>query len=141
MNYLIATGGDPIWITGPEGQDGGAAQVTATIDQIDQVPAAEAGGAFNMTFLFGAYILIFFLMWLFMWRPQAKKRKAHIQMMQGLNIGDNIVTNGGLFGKITDIGEDVYLVEFGTIKGTKIPILKTEVAGVREPILHKQSQS
>lgn len=130
MRYLIATGGDPITLGGGTGA---ATQVAE-----EALETAAAGGG-NLLFLFGAYIVIFALMWFFMWRPQSKKRKAHMQMMQGLNVGDNIVTNGGLFGKITDIGEDVYVVEFGTIKGAKIPVLKTEVAGVREPLLHKQA--
>ncbi|MCL2611320.1 MAG: preprotein translocase subunit YajC [Defluviitaleaceae bacterium] len=132
MNHLIASG-EPIIVGGQQGIEA----ISADIGYADaQVPQQ---GGIGMTWLLIIYAGIFFLMWLLMWRPQSKKRKAHMEMMKSLQVGDNIVTNGGLFGKIKDVGEDVYIVEFGTIKGISIPVAKNEVAGIREPKLTKTS--
>jgi preprotein translocase subunit YajC len=51
------------------------------------------------------------------------------------------VTTNGLFGKIADVGEDCFVVEFGTNRGVRIPVLKTDVVAVREPKMTPQPQS
>ena len=132
MNHLIVSG-EPIIVGGQQGIQA----ISGEIGTVD-TPVQQQGGM-GMTWLLVVYAVIFFFMWFFMWRPQSKKRKAHMENMKSLSIGDSIVTNGGLFGKIKDIGEDVYVIEFGTIKGISIPVVKTEVAGIREPKLTKTS--
>ena len=39
-------------------------------------------------------------------RPQMKRQKEHSKMVSGLNKGDEVVTSGGLLGKITDVGDN-----------------------------------
>ena len=63
--------------------------------------------------------IIYFLIF----RPQRKQTKQLKTMQENIRPGDNIVTKSGLYGTITDIGEDVYVVEFGMNRGIKIPIL------------------
>ena len=120
-----------------EGVDAEAtvAEVVVTADGVvvEEAPSGGfLGGILPMLLIYGA---IFGAMWLLMIRPQRKRQKEQREMLDALRVGDNIVTSNGLFGKITDIGEDVYVVEFGTNKGVRIPVLKTDVAGVREPKL------
>ena len=112
-------------------------ETVATVGQVD-TPAqtTETTSTFGgMVPMLAIYVVIFGAMWFLMIRPQRKRQKEQRDMLAALRVGDNIVTNAGLFGKITDIGEDVYVVEFGTIKGIRIPVLKSDVAGVREPKL------
>lgn len=73
------------------------------------IPAAHAneaaqpdGGMFNLVFL-GGLILIFYLM---IWRPQSKRNKEHKNLIGGLEKGDEVLTLGGMMGRITDVTED-----------------------------------
>ena len=99
--------------------------------------AAEMGGLGGWTWIliYGGVILV---MYLLMFRPQRKREKKLKEMQSTLTTGDYIVTNAGLFGKIASIGEDCFIVEFGTNRGIRIPVLKSEVIGIREPKMTPQ---
>ncbi len=56
-------------------------------------------------------------------RPQQKKDKKIKEMRSGLSVGDEIVTIGGLYGKIVKIKDDVITIEVGSDK-TKLVIAK-----------------
>ena len=94
-----------------------------------------AGGGFNTMFIWVIYGALFAGLYFLFIRPQRKREKEKREMVAAIRAGDNIVTTGGLFGKITDIGEDCFVVEFGTNKGLRIPVLKSDVLAVREPKL------
>jgi preprotein translocase subunit YajC len=55
------------------------------------------------------------------------------EMQATIGKDDNVITNSGLFGRVVDVGEDCFIVEFGTNRGIRIPVLKSEVAGIRDP--------
>ena len=99
--------------------------------------AAGGGGGFfdGITGVILIYVLLFGAIWLMFIKPQRKKQKDQKQMLEALKVGDSIITVSGMFGKIVDIGQDAYVVEFGTSKGIRIPVSKDAIAGVREPIL------
>ena len=69
--------------------------------------AAQPGGL--MSFL--PLIIIFIIFYFLLIRPQMKRAKEHRQLVSQLATGDEIVTNGGLLGKITDVGESFVTVE------------------------------
>ena len=106
---------------------GGAAQVAEGAQQ-------AANGGFPM-FIWVIYGALFVGLYFLFIRPQRKREKQRREMVESVRAGDNVVTTGGFFGKVTDIGEDCFVVEFGTNKGLRIPVLKTDVLGVREPKL------
>ena len=56
-------------------------------------------------------ILIFVVFYFFLIRPQMKQAKEHKQMVEALAKGDEIVTSGGLLGKITRVGDTFISVE------------------------------
>lgn len=56
-------------------------------------------------------ILLFILMYFFLIRPQKKKEKAAREMLNALQEGNNIVTIGGIIGKIININDDEIVVE------------------------------
>lgn len=64
--------------------------------------AQSQGGGFQMLILMGGMFLI---MYLFMIRPQMKKMKESKKFQENLQVGDKIVTIGGIHGKIVEIGE------------------------------------
>lgn len=64
-------------------------------------------------------IVIFVVFYFLLIRPQSKKAKEHKQMVESLAKGDEVVTNGGLLGRITRVGEnflDVELADGMTVK-------------------------
>ena len=96
-------------------------------------PAAAPEPAGMPWFIFVLWGGIFVGFYFIFMRPQRKREKLRKEMQSAIAPGDNVVTNSGLFGKVTAIGDDCFIVEFGTDRGIRIPILKSEVAGVRSP--------
>ncbi|MEE8107905.1 MAG: preprotein translocase subunit YajC [Gammaproteobacteria bacterium] len=75
------------------------------------------------------FIVILFVVFYFMLiRPQQKRAKQHKAMIGTLNSGDEVVTNGGILGKITDVGEHFVTVEIAD--GTSIKLQRQAVATV-----------
>jgi len=56
-------------------------------------------------------ILMFVVIWFLMIRPQMKRAKEHKAMVEALAKGDEVITQGGMAGRITDIGEQFVQVE------------------------------
>ncbi|MFS4438794.1 preprotein translocase subunit YajC [Paracoccaceae bacterium GXU_MW_L88] len=78
---------------------------------------AAGGGAANPIMSFLPLILIFAIMYFLMIRPQQKRLKQHKAMVEALKRGDEVVTQGGLIGKVTKIVDDREVeVELGGVK-------------------------
>ena len=78
-----------------------------------------------MTFL--PLILIILVFYFFMIRPQMKKQKDLRSFRESIKKGDKVITTGGIYGKITDIKENVIVVDVGNnvrLKIDKSAILK-----------------
>lgn len=71
--------------------------------------AAPMGGGFEWIFLVG-FLVIFYLM---IWRPQAKRAKEHKNLIGGLTVGDEVVTGGGILGKIKKVTDEFIVLEVG----------------------------
>lgn len=69
-----------------------------------------AGGQSQLSF-FLMIGLMFLVMWLFMWRPESKRRKEMQKFREGLKKGDKIVTAGGIYGTVKEIRETTLLIE------------------------------
>ncbi len=82
------------------------------------------------------YMAFFFgVMWLLIIRPQKKRDKQVADMQSGIKVGDSVILNTGMYGKVVDIINDLFIVEFGLNKSVRIPVKKAAVAGVGEPNL------
>ena len=90
--------------------------------------AAPAGGAggFGMSLLFP--ILLIGVMYFLMIRPQMKRQKEHRAMLDKLSKGDEVLTNGGIAGTVTDIGENFITVEIAD--NVRIRVQKGAIANV-----------
>ena len=82
-----------------------------------------AGTGMSSLIMFG---MIFAVMYFFMIRPQIKKQKQEREYRSTLKKGDSVITIGGIYGKITDIKEDAFVIE--VYGGTKLKISKTAVS-------------
>jgi preprotein translocase subunit YajC len=95
-------------------------------DALAEAPAA-AGQADAIT---GLLPLVIFgaVLYFLMIRPQMKRQKEHKKMVDALAKGDEVVTNGGVAGKVTDIGENFILVEIA--EGIQVKIRRQAVESV-----------
>lgn len=85
--------------------------------------AAPAGGGLGQ---FLPIILLFVGMWFLIIAPQRKRQKAHDKMLSELQTGDEVVTSGGIYGTITNVKDDRFVVRIAD--NTKIELGKSFVA-------------
>ncbi len=89
--------------------------------------APEQGG--NLWLTVGMIVIMFAFFYFFMLRPQKKQEKETKAMRDGLTIGDEITTIGGIIGKIVAIKDETVLIETGRDK-VRIRILRNAVRNV-----------
>lgn len=93
----------------------------------DTTAAAPATPEFSIT-SFVPLILIFAVFYFLIIRPQTKKYKEHQEMVNGLKIGNEVVTSGGIVGVVKDIDNKKDLVEIEVANGVTIKVIKNYVA-------------
>ena len=74
----------------------------------EAAPAASGGDPLYSLIFFGGFILIFYFILI---RPQQKRAKEHRNLVAALSKGDEVVTNGGILGKVTEVGDEYISVE------------------------------
>lgn len=97
-------------------------------------PASVLGGFGGMgmiLYIVGLVALFYF----FIIRPQKKREKEMVNLQSAIKVGDWVMTSSGFYGKVADISDEVFVVEFGTNKGVRVPIKKSEIIGNKEPNL------
>ncbi len=84
---------------------------------ISNAYAQSAGGAGGGLIGFLPIILMFVVLYFLMIRPQMKRAKEHKTMLEALKKGDEVVTSGGLAGRITKVGEAYVTVDVAKVAG------------------------
>ncbi|MDE0981769.1 MAG: preprotein translocase subunit YajC [Gammaproteobacteria bacterium] len=90
--------------------------------------AQEAAGQPSMTYnliLFGGMFVLFYLI---LWRPQSKRAKEHKELITSVSKGDEIMTSGGLMGKVANVTDDYIAVEVA--ENVVLKLQKSSVAAV-----------
>jgi len=91
--------------------------------------AAGTGGAAATLTSFVPLVLIFVIMYFLLIRPQQRKLKDHRNMVDALRRGDQVVTQGGIVGKVTHVGENNEIhVEIA--EGVKVKVIRSTIAQV-----------
>jgi preprotein translocase subunit YajC len=92
---------------------------------------AQAAGAGGVGALgsFLPLILIFAIMYFLLIRPQQKKMKQHQAMVAGLRRGDQVVTAGGVIGKVTKVKE-AGEIEIEIAKDVKVRVIQSTISQV-----------
>lgn len=75
-------------------------------------------------------ILIFAIMYFLLIRPQQKKMKQHQAMVEAVRRGDQIVTQGGLIGKVSKVKEGDNEIEVEIAENVKVRVVKSTIAQV-----------
>jgi preprotein translocase subunit YajC len=76
-------------------------------------------------------LILFALFWLLLIRPQRRRAQAQSRLIANLEVGDEIVTAGGLYGTIVGLGDEELMVEIAP--GTHVRVARRAVAAVIEP--------
>lgn len=67
------------------------------------IGAPDMIGNMPQLVMLGVFFLIF---WLLIWRPQSKRAKAHKNLVSGLSKGEEVLTSGGILGRIVNVTDD-----------------------------------
>ena len=90
------------------------------------MPSANAGANLGGLIVPIAFLAIFYI---FAIRPQKKRQKEIQEMRDSLRVGDEIITIGGFYGKITKIKDDIVTIEMGSNK-TKLDVTRWAIGTV-----------
>ncbi len=90
---------------------------------------AQAAGGAGALGSFVPLILIFAIMYFLLIRPQQKKAKEHAKMVSELRRGDQVVTSGGLIGKVSKVKDDRE-IEVELAPNVKVRVIKSTIAQV-----------
>jgi preprotein translocase subunit YajC len=93
--------------------------------------AAGSGGSGGLMGMIPFFLLMFGVMYFVMIRPQQKQAQQHKAMLSALTKGDEVVTQGGMIGKIQAITDRVVTIEVAN--GVKVRMLKSSVQGKYSP--------
>lgn len=83
---------------------------------------AQAGGDYSFLIMM---VAIFAIMYFFMIRPQQKKQKEIVNFRKNLEVGQSVITAGGIYGKIKEIEDNVVVVEIAS--SVKIRVDKNSI--------------
>jgi len=78
-------------------------------------PGGE-GNIMSIVFMVGIFVVFYFLLI----RPQAKRQKEQKAMIEALAKGDEVVTVGGVVGRITELGEQYLTLQVGSVNGQPV---------------------
>ena len=78
------------------------------LQTMTEPPQAGFMQQYSFIIMIGLMVLV---MWLFMWRPEAKRRKQMQEFRNGLKKGDKIITAGGIYGMVKEVKETTLLIE------------------------------
>jgi preprotein translocase subunit YajC len=87
-----------------------------------QAAPAAPGGQLQFALLMAAFIALFYFMLI---RPQQRRAKEHQALVSKLSAGDEVVTSGGMLGKVTDVGD--LFVTLEVAEGVRVKVQKGQV--------------
>ena len=94
-------------------------------DALAEAASGPANPGYSMFIMLGLFFVIMYFMII---RPQQKRQKEHQKLIGSLSKGDEIVTSGGMLGKILNVGENSIKVEVA--EGVAIKLQKSSVSSV-----------
>ncbi len=87
-----------------------------------QAAPGAGGGQFQFALLMAAFIALFYFMLI---RPQQRRAKEHQALLSKLASGDEVVTSGGLLGRITEVGDTFVTLEVA--EGVRLKVQKAQI--------------
>ena len=94
-------------------------------------PGAGSGGTVGLVMGIAPWVLIFGIFYLLMIRPQQRRVKEHQASIAAVKKGDEVITGGGIRGRVTKVTEEEAEVEIA--QGVKIRVVKSTISAVVSP--------
>jgi preprotein translocase subunit YajC len=91
-------------------------------------PAAASGGAESTLFSLLPLVLMFVVLYFIMIRPQMKRQKEHKAMIEAIAKGDEVVTAGGMLGRVSKLGETYVSIEIAG--NVEVQVQRTAISQV-----------
>jgi preprotein translocase subunit YajC len=91
-------------------------------------PGGQGGGDMNTLMGFLPMVLILGVFYFLLIRPQQKKAKEHRELLENLKRGDAVITQGGLYGKIANISDQVVTLEIAD--KVRVRVSRGSIAGL-----------
>ncbi|KGK00370.1 preprotein translocase subunit YajC [Thalassotalea sp. ND16A] len=89
--------------------------------------APQQGGGFEMLIMLGVFGVVFYFM---IYRPQAKRVKEHKSLMEAISKGDEVLTQGGIVGKVTKVSSEKDFIIVNVAEGTELTVQKGAITAV-----------
>jgi preprotein translocase subunit YajC len=94
-------------------------------------PAGQSSGTAALLFQFFPFLLIFVIFYFLMIRPQSQRAKEHQARINAVKKGDDVITGGGIRGRVTKVTDDEAEVEIA--QGVKVRVVKSTITQVLTP--------
>ena len=99
-----------------------------TLLMMQTAPAGQASGTTQMLLGLAPWLLIFVIFYVLMIRPQQQRVKQHQAAIAAVKKGDEVITGGGIRGRVTRVTDDEAEVEIA--QGVKIRVVKSTISAV-----------
>jgi preprotein translocase subunit YajC len=93
-----------------------------------QAAPAQAGGSAALLFQFFPFLAVGVIIYLLIFRPQQRQMKAHRESIAAVKKGDEVITGGGIRGRVTKISDEEAEVEIA--QGVKVRVVKSTITQV-----------
>jgi preprotein translocase subunit YajC len=101
------------------------------MSMIQTAPAGSQGGTAGLLISILPWLLIFVIFYLLMIRPQQQRVKQHQATIAAVKKGDEVITGGGIRGRVTKVGDEEVEVEIA--QGVKVRVVKSTISNVITP--------
>ena len=101
--------------------------------------AAATPGGGSLRPMLAVYAVFIVVLYFIMIRPQRRRQKETDKMQNSISIGNWVLLNNGMYGKVVNIVNDCLMVEFGTNKSVIIPVRRDQILGITEPDLTQKT--
>ena len=101
------------------------------MSMVQTAPAGGSSGSVGMLLGIAPWLLIFVIFYLLMIRPQQQRLKQHQASIGAVKKGDDVITGGGIRGRVSKVGDDEVEVEIA--QGVKVRVVKSTISQVLTP--------
>jgi preprotein translocase subunit YajC len=101
------------------------------MSMVQAAPAGSGGGSAGLLIGIAPWLLIFVIFYFLMIRPQQQRVKEHQAAIAAVKKGDEVITGGGIRGRVTKVIEDEVEVEIA--QGVKVRVVKSTISHVINP--------
>lgn len=101
------------------------------MSMVQAAPGGGQGGSAGLLFGILPWLLIFVIFYLLMIRPQQRRVKEHQATIAAVKKGDDVITGGGIRGRVTKVNDEEVEVEIA--QGVKVRVVKSTISQVLTP--------